>query len=275
MPSQMNDLFDQIHKLPQIAEVIRVIINQLSDPNAAMQDVAKNVEKEQVVALKILRLVNSAHFGLSRKISSIEEATSLLGANQLKTLVIASGIVSAIPNIPNFDIKQFWNNSFRSATVAKWFAEQASLSGDIAYTAGLISNLGNLLIHMGAQREANEIDQHVKSGSSRIEIERRRLGYTSLEVTAELCRRWKFADELIETIEHCGEPLLEQASSLSAAVYLGRYISLCHDQNKSYDEIAEDFPLSVANKLGLTTEFIVEKLTEVLAIESNLVSLAD
>lgn len=99
MPTSINQLFDQLHKIPQVPEVVRSIINQLNDPHADMLNIAKDVEKEQVIALKILRLVNSAHFGLSRKIGSINEAVSMLGLNQLKTLVIASGIVAATPDI--------------------------------------------------------------------------------------------------------------------------------------------------------------------------------
>jgi HD-like signal output (HDOD) protein len=129
MPKQMNQLFDNIQKLPQIPEVVRTIINQLNEPHAEMLNIAKNVEKEQVISLKILRLVNSAHFGLSRKVASIDQATVMLGMNQLKTLVIASGIVSSVPKIENFDIRKFWNNCFRTATYAKWIAEHNNLAG--------------------------------------------------------------------------------------------------------------------------------------------------
>ncbi len=277
MPTSMNNLFDHLHKVPQIPEVVRTIINQLNDPNAAMLDIAKNVEQEQVIALKILRLVNSAHFGLSRKVGSIEEATVLLGMNQLKTLVIASGIVGVVPALKNFDLKKFWSNSFRAAASAKWFAEQAKLSAEVAYTAGLINNLGNILIHMGLESEANEIDQHVKAGlHSRTEIEKNRLGFTSQAVCAELCRRWKFSDELISTVSESAEPLLaEQPSPLACAVFLGRYISDCQDQGKTEEAILDQFPTQVAQQIGLDATLIQAKLGEVLAIKSNLEGLID
>lgn len=277
MPTPMNQLFDSIHKLPQIPEVVQAIISQLNNPHAEILDIAKNVAKEQVIALKILRLVNSAHFGLSRKVSSIEEATSLLGMNQLKMLAVASGIVGAIPTIGNFDIRKFWNNCFRTAAYSKWLGENAQVSGDIAYTAGLIGNLGNIMIRMAYPSEANEIDQHAKADNhTRSEIERNRLGFTNQEVAAELCRRWKFADVLILAIQQCGEPLtFEQPSAYACVLNLAQFISNLVDRAKTEEEILANFPFDVAEKIGLSEAFIRSKLTEILAIESKLEGLAD
>lgn len=277
MPIPMNQLFNQIHKLPQVPEVVRCIINQLNNPNADMLDIAKNVEKEQVITLKILRLVNSAHFGLSRKVGSIHEAITMLGMNQLKTLVVASGIVSAVPQLENFDVKQSWRNSFRTAGYAKWFATEAGLAGaDIAYTAGLMSNLGNILIHIGSPREANEIDQHVKNGNPRLEIEKRRLGYTSQAICAELCRRWKFADELIETIEHSAEPLLaDLPNKLACTVFLAHSMSDYQDQGMDESQIIASLSGGVTDLLGLDEPLLTEKLPEVLATKSELEGLLE
>lgn len=277
MSTSMIQLFDQIHKVPQIPEVVKTLISQLNDPNAMLMDVAKNVEKEQVIALKILRLVNSAHFGLSRKIGSINDATTILGMNQLKTLVIASGLVSTMPKLENFDIKQFWNDSFRTAAYAKWFADQANEAADEVYTAGLLGSLGSMLIHIGLPSEANEIDQHFKAGKhSRIELEINRLGFTSQMVCAELCRRWKLPVELIATIEQSDHPLTaEQPSKQACCVFLARFISECLSQGKTQAEIAESFPLAEAAFIGLAQATIGEKLGEVLAIESKLDGLVE
>lgn len=276
MPNSINQLFDQLHKIPQVPEVVRSIINQLNDPHADMLNIAKDVEKEQVIALRILRLVNSAHFGLSRKIGSISEAVAMLGLNQLKTLVIASGIVGATPEIKNFDIKRSWQNSFRTAAYSKWLAEQAGVAGDIAYTAGLLANLGNVLIHIGCPSEANEIDQHVKAGASRPDIEKNRLGFTSQQVCAELCRRWRFADILIETLEQSGEPwLAEPPNKLSGAVYLAGWISGLQDRGMVHEEILSGLPANVTALLGLDPGLLADKMPAVMAQKSELDGLLD
>lgn len=271
MAVDMNPFFDKIHHLPQIPEIVRTLITQFNEPSINFNAIAKNVEKEQVISLKVLRLVNSAHFGLSRKINSIQDAIIHLGMNQLRILVIASGMVNSVPKIEGFDLKRFWRNSFRTATYAKWLAAESNGEADLAFTSGLIHGLGTVLIHLGAPLAANEIEQHVKNGKARSEIEMNRLGFTSEQVCAELCRRWKFAPDLVNTIESCASPLqAEPVNKAAAAVNIARYLAYCLDQNTSATEIEGHFPFEVSNALGLSDAFIVDKLPEILTLDSGL-----
>jgi len=275
MALAINQLFDQIYKMPQVPEVVRTLIVQMNDPNIDMDAVAKNVEKEQTIALKVLRIVNSAHYGLSRKIGSINDAVVMMGMEKLKTLVIASGMVTAVPDIPNFDVKTFWENSFKTATYAKWFAAEANLDSDMAFTAGLIGGLGKALIYLGAPEEANEIEQLVKAGDSRQEIEEKCLGFTNHDVAAELCRRWKFPEELVTTIGQSGKPLeFEEISRLACVIYISRYLTSCQSNQFSEEQILTDFPVKELKKIDLNIAIIEEKLPEILALESGLETIA-
>jgi HD-like signal output (HDOD) protein len=150
-------------------------------------------------------------------------------------------------------------------------------SRHIAYTAGLLGNLGNVLIHIVFPSEANEIDQQAKAGNTpRSEIERNCLGFTNQEACAELCRRWKFADELIEAIQQSGGPLsFEQPSAYACTLYLAQYISNKVDSEKTEEAILADFPFAVAEQTGLSKSFISENLAEILAIQSKLEGLVD
>ncbi len=277
MKLQINQLFDQIHNIPQVPEVVRMLISQLNDPNTKFDDIAKNVEKEQVISLKILRLVNSAHFGLSKKIGSIDDAIVMLGISKLKTLVIASGIVGSVPEIPNFNIKDFWADSFLTATYAKWLADEIKLdNNDMVFTAGLISGLGTILIYLGDAKVANEIEQDSKAGGNRSNHEREHLGFTSQEVCAELCRRWHFSEELIDTIAKSGEPLNNEELSLPAnAVFVARHICESRRLETSEEDKLAAFPSKEWQQLGLKEQDIATKMTEILALESGLDGLVD
>ena len=269
--SKINSLFEQLHKVPQIPEVVRILINQFYDPDSKIKDIAKNVEKEQIISLKVLRLVNSAYFNLPKKIDSIEEAVIMLGLNQLKILVIASGIVSAIPDIENFNIKQFWLDSFCTATYAKWLATKTHCDAEIAFTAGLISGLGTILIHLGQAKEAAEVELLIKEGHTRPFVEKMRLGYTNQDVTAELCRLWKFSDDLITPVAQCGEPLFASpVSKIACAVFIARYLSACKYSNMPEDDILHTLPVDIVEQLGLPDAFFKENLSKILALESGL-----
>lgn len=277
MKLQINKLFEQIHNVPQVPEVVRILISQLNDPNANFSDISKNIEKEQIISLKVLRLVNSAHFGLSKKVGSIDSAVAMLGLAKIKTLVIASGIVNAVPKIPNFDLSLFWADSFRTATYAKWLAEDANIeNSEMIFTAGLINALGTILLHLGDPKAANEILQHVKAGENRYSYEQKRLGFSSLDVCAELCKRWHFSDDLVDTITHSGSPLLaEEISSPACVVYIARYISESNLSKISEEDRLTNFPNKEWQQLGLNIDDIATKLPEIMSLESGLEGLVD
>ena len=275
MSIEMNKLFDQVYKIPQVPEVVRTLIIQLNDPDFDMDVVAKNVTKDQVISMKVLRLVNSAHFGLSRKIGSIEDAVVMLGMKQLKTLVIASGIVASVPEIEDFDIKTFWSDSFRTATYAKWIADETGADGETVFTAGLISEMGKVLIHMGEPAAAKEIEQQVAAGQQRSQAEEHLLGFTNAEVCAELCQRWKFPETLVQTVAQCNDPLkFEECLTEASIVNIARYLSECRRDNLSLEDMMETFPAKVLGKLSLDQDQLAEKLPVLLETNSGLESLA-
>jgi len=276
MSAKIKALFSQVQNIPQISEVIRALINQLNDPDICLKEVARNVEKEQLISIKVLRLVNSASFGLAKKISSIEEAVVLLGVGKLKTMVIASGIVSAVCKIDNFDINQFWRESFSTASYAKWLANESDCNVDVAFTAGLLSSLGTILIHLGLEKEAMDIEQRIKNGHARPFIEKMRLGFTSQDVSAELCKVWRFSDELIIPVAQCAEPLLaEPVSKMACIIFLARLLSFAKATEMTEEEIMCSIPVEIIDQLGLSEAFFKENITALLALESGLDGLLD
>ncbi len=277
MKLKIEQIFKQIHKVPQVPEVIRILITQLNDPDTNFDDIARNVEKEQIISLKVLKLVNSAHFGLARKVGSIDEAVILLGTSKLKTLVIASGIVSSIPDIPNFNFKEFWSDSFHTATYSKWLADEIKLdNSDITYTAGLISGLGTILLYLSDAKTATKIDKLVKTGKNRPELELKYLGFTNQEVCAELCTRWYFSEELINTIAQSNKPLSFNKISLHACVVcVARYISESIRPEMNEEDIVLNFPVKEWQQLGLDINEITTLLPTIIALESGLDGLVD
>ncbi len=271
MSSKITKLFQQVHKVPQIPEIVQTLISQLNDPTIDMKAIAQNVEKEQVIALKVLRLVNSASFGLPKKVASIDEAVVMLGMGKLRPLVIASGIVGSVSGIENFDVKQFWLASFTTASYAKWLANEAQCDAEITFTVGLISGLGSILIHLGMPKKAIEIEQHLNEGHARPFVEKMRLGFTSQEVCAELCKLWKFSDDLIIPVSQCAEPLkAEPVSKIACIIFIARYLNDCKQKDMPEEEILQSMPLDVVEQLELPESFFTEKLTEILALESGL-----
>ncbi|WP_432474030.1 HDOD domain-containing protein [Amphritea sp. HPY] len=272
---EVSELLQQSAKLPNVPDVVRELIQQLNNPNADYGSIAEKVTKDQTLSLKILRLVNSAHFGLSRKVSSIDEAVVMLGMVQLKTMVIASGIAGSVKEVEGLDLKKFWAESFRVATLAKWYAEKTEkVDPDVAFTVGLIHNIGRLLLHIAKPKLAEAIQKRIEeSNCSRSAAEMERLNFTTPQAGQALLQHWQFPADLGEAVLNHKRPLeAENPTPLSAVVNIACYINACIRKERSIEEVIARFPRDEAGFAGLPREVIDETETA-MQIDSGLDSL--
>lgn len=277
MTPELDRLFEHIDEIPRVPEIVKTLLEQVNDPEIDFQAVASNIEKEQVLAIKVLRLVNSAQFSLRRRVSSIHEALTIIGLYEIRRLVIVTGLAETIPDLPNLDLTDFWQDSYRTATYAKWIADKSQLgNGDMAFTAGLIYDLGTILIHLGEPDAASDITEAVYEGQDRLDSERQYLGFTSHEACAELCRQWQFPEELINTVEKSGEPMAFNQLSLAAcAVHIAHYVSQSTYSDEGEEVLLQTFPVEEWQKLGLDVDDILSAMTAMSELETGLEGLLD
>lgn len=274
---QIQDLLKQTDKLPNVPDVVRELIQLLNSSNVKYSDITERVAHDQTISLKVLRVVNSAYFGLSRKISSIDEATVLLGMDKLKTLVIASGFSSSVAKVDGIVLPDFWEDSFRVAELAQWFAKGSSLVGkDEAFTVGIVHNIGRLLLHLTAPETAKDIQALVANRKAgRVKAELDLLGFTSQDVGRALMDLWKFPEELGDAVQHHKRPFaVNDPKPLACVLNLACYLNACIRNERDSDSIREGFPIAVAKAAGLP-ESIVYELDDALIISDGLKQLLD
>ncbi len=276
MKSGISQLFEHIERIPRIPEIIKQLLEQINDPNQDFDDLAYNIEKEPLLSIKVLRLVNSAHYALPKKISAIKQALMVLGLTEIRNLVILSGVANAMPDVPTIDMNDFWVDSFRTASYAKWLADDAKLSdSEMIFTAGLISELGTLLIHLGNPTAASAIITAVDDGNDMLESERHYLGFTRYDICAELCRQWQLPQALISTIQAAGKPMDEDTAWLSACtLYIARYLNHSHyDDSMDSEAIMAAFPIRHWQQIGLATADIPTKMQQIFTIDTGIAGL--
>jgi HD-like signal output (HDOD) protein len=273
---EIRELLKQTDKLPNVPEVVRQLIQQLNNPAADYGEIAEKVSKDQTLSLKILRLVNSAHFGLRRKVSSIDEAVVMLGMVRLKTIVIASGIAGSVKAVEGLDLKKFWSESFQVAALSKWFAERdTDVDPDIAFTAGLIHNIGQLLLHLAQSTQAQEIQRLIEESSyNRSAAEIEILGFTSTEAGQALLDMWTFPAELgIAVLQHKEPTSFDEPSALAAVVNLACVVNSAVRNGDDVETLQANFPAAVATLAGISADTTGE-LAEAFSLESGLDGLA-
>lgn len=273
---QIAELFEQTHKLPNIPKVVQELIDTFKQEDVDMETIAGKIAMDPVLTAKVLRLANSAHYGVSKTVSTTQDASVLLGFSTLRTLVLASGITGAMQAPEGFDRKEFWRNNFAVAAIAKWFAQYTKLNAETAFTAGMLHSIGELLILLLLPSESKKIDAAVSAGGRLHQVEKSILGFDYAEVGGELAARWKFPEEIIHGIANHTTPMeAEEFNALSALIHMAVYVHNCHMEDLNEEDIHERFPVNLAEALDMDVSLILMNLKQTKDIESGMDSLLD
>jgi HD-like signal output (HDOD) protein len=262
---QVAEVFDRASgKLPMIPKVVQVLVNSFNRADVInSQEIGETVGHDQVLTARVLRLANSARFGGSRRVGSLDEALIILGFDNLRILVIASGVTGATANIPNFDLKLFWQRCFQIANTCKVVAHLAGQNPQLAFTCGLLARIGELVLHVAVPDKTPEIDRLVAQGRERMEVETELLGVDSAHVGSELAWRWSLPDNIVSAIgkQH---PQAHPADTpaLATVIRLSRQIVHQFNQGQPQSAVQASLPADTLALLGIGAEQISEAMPE-------------
>lgn len=258
---KLEAVFDKVSQLPTIPSVVQELIASFDKEDIDVNSLASKVSKDQVIAAKVLRLANTAHFGSPRQISSVEDAVIVMGFDKLRTLVIASGIAGMAIPIPAFDKAHYWRYNLNVANTTKWLAKMAKQNPEIGFTAGLLHSIGQLLIHLASPADALAIDKLVANGASRTASEMNTFGFSHSDVGAELARRWNFPEAIQQAIKFHHQPLAQaEFVPLAGLIHLAEHIISGLEQGKEVSDIMGSVPLGITDKLTLNLDRIAEEI---------------
>jgi len=250
----ISELLAQKDKLPNVPEVVKELIQVLSDDKADLDLIATKVARDPTLSVKILRMVNSSYYGLPRKVNSIDEAIVRIGFERLKILVISSGLSGSVTGeVEGLDVKRFWNESFETGEICKIIAKKTKIvEPDVAFTAGIISNIGRLLLHLTTPNRAKAVQTMVDEGANRNQAELDRFQFTSPEAGAALLEEWKLPTELCVAVLQQRAPLDHpEPSSLAAIICLAQQMMAAHKKGATATEIVDGVSFPLLNLAGV------------------------
>lgn len=194
----------------------------LEDPGSNLADVADVVSNDPALTARLLRLVNSAYFGLATKIDTVTRAISLLGTQEVHDLTLAVSVTQSFEGMSNdvMDMQSFWHKSVGCAIAARELAGMCNLlDSERLFVAGMLRDIGHLSIYQAAPHEAQEAIR--RSRAERIplhQVERALLGVDYAQVGAELMRHWQLPQSLWEPTECHPEPENSQQFELMSGI---------------------------------------------------------
>jgi HD-like signal output (HDOD) protein len=257
----MSDYWDQVTieanliSLPDIYWRLKAIIDER---DYSMQDVAQLIIFDPGLTARLLRIVNSAYFGFSAKIDTVNHAVSILGVQQVHDLVLTTSIADALGDYEceHLDIRQFWLRSVYRAIAARELASVCNLmDSDRMFVAGLLSGIGHLVMYQSVPVLAQQAQREARESSRPLHLaEREMLGFDHAQVAAILMRNWKLPPGLVGVIEHHLEFDPDADYLLDAAiVHLAALFGDAFSHNLSLDEVLADANSQAWDITGLDT----------------------
>jgi HD-like signal output (HDOD) protein/ActR/RegA family two-component response regulator len=191
--------------LPSCPRIYTELTELVADPDATAADAAAIVERDIAMTAKVLQLVNSAFFGLGRRISQMPEAVHYLGLNALRALVLHAGAFEAFaPTRPieGFNIGALQHRSHLAARVARGIAREMG-EREEAFTASMLHAVGLLVLAQSDAIEfADAIAEARATGRPLHEVEYARHGSSHAEVGAYVLGLWGLPDPIVEAVAH-------------------------------------------------------------------------
>jgi HD-like signal output (HDOD) protein len=206
LEAKIERKLESITDLPVVPTYIGKILRALDNTDIRAKKLAEYIEKDQALTIKILRAANSPWYGQKGKIATVDLAIIIMGLNTIKEIVIGMLVDKFFSKTPAylFDINSFWNYSLFCGSTSRLLARKTNYkkAGE-AFVAGLMHDIGILIIIQYFTYEFKEIKQLVESGKfDMIKAEELVLGNNHAEIGAWMAKKWNLPDQLINSVKY-------------------------------------------------------------------------
>ena len=204
--AEIREKVAQMVRIPSMPNLYLELIQQLKSADVAIEDIAKTVSQDLGMTAQILKLVNSALFGLQQPTSCVADAISYVGIETVKYLALVSGIFSQFESnkLGGISMEILWRHSMRTASAAKLIAKNEGASRHViadAFAAGLLHDLGKLVIASNYSEDYEELAQMAQARNLEwLVAEREAFGFDHAEVGGYLLGLWGLPTAVVEAV---------------------------------------------------------------------------
>ena len=262
-PELTKTLTAAVDGMPAFPKSVQRVLELTRDVNSTPKDLVEVIDKDPVLTVKILKVVNSAYYSLPKQITSVGHAVVYLGFNTIKNLALSIAAIGMLPktNEAGFDGQQYLLHSLATAAIAKQLALKVDDADPMdCFIAGLLHDFGKVVLaqYMPIEfRDALAVSQ--RQGTSLHLALRETLGVDHAVVGAMLVEKWRFAPHLVETIRYQYGPELVD-SDMIACVFGANQISKSLNFGFAGNLLVEDFPPAIHKRLGGTRDEVIAAL---------------
>ena len=264
-----SKIIQDIKDLPPMPQVVIKIQHLIANLNSDTKQLAEIIESDQAIAAEVLKMANSAFYGMSGKISSIHQASLLLGYQTLGEIVTMAGTADLLAGkMPGYgyDSHDLWRHSLSVAFSSKLIAEMTH--SDLIYeahTAGLIHDVGKIILDRHVMAKKDEIADYMSQEEKTfLDAERYFFGFDHAEIASEICRAWKIPDTIALAIGCHHQPSISNGDKLSYILHMADYVATMGGIGYDDDDILYEAEKGAMDFIGLTQEVIGDMMLKVI-----------
>ncbi|MGE3107994.1 MAG: HDOD domain-containing protein [Phycisphaerales bacterium] len=262
----VNSAIREISHIATLPEITLKIIQLVESPTSTAQDLHKVISNDPALCSRILKVVNSAFYGLPGQVGSINRAIVLLGLNAVKNIAIAASLTKLFRGgavTPNFAAKDLWEHSIAVGAASKMIADSLKLAfADEAFLAGLIHDLG---IVVELQFDRNKLVEAVTRTNvgpdgtparGLLDTEDEVFGATHQDFGSGLCIKWKFPKSFANVTGYHHRPLelADDGRTLACIVAIADRLAACVKKPFRLDLTSIEIPSEFLDHIKLTRD---------------------
>jgi HD-like signal output (HDOD) protein len=269
----LDRLLKESERIEPVPQVVHELMNLVDDPEVPVSEITNLITYEPVVTANLLKMANSAAFGLKKKVNSVHDAVVRLGLKQVVKIVLMAGVSKPMKSAQRgyaLEEGRLWKQSVSCALIANAIAEKMETSEKhVVFTAALLKDIGVIVLDRYMAKAIDRIREVIKNeGLHLIEAERMVLGIDHAELGGRIAGNWNFSQTLIQTIQQ--HHLTGKAADIPetvAMIYLAD--SLCSisgingelfcEPDTHYDRICEQLGLSEKDLNRVMSDFYSRK----------------
>lgn len=225
---QVKKLLKTDLKLPALPTIFSEINDAIKNPKCSGKDIADIVSKDPSLSATLLKIVNSAYYGLPEPVESLHYAAMALGTHQVSSLALGITVMNYFKGITNqrINMESFWKHSLACGIASKTLATQIrSVPSDRVFVGGLLHDIGWLVFLESLPQECNEIFKKAKMlGLSMYQVEPRFLGMTHARFGSLLAKGWNFPNAIATLIDHHHDNFKKTPPIEIAIVYFSNWL---------------------------------------------------
>ena len=262
-----KQILRKVSQLPAMPQTVMKARQIMSSENSSFHELAEVLKTDQAIASRVLKLSNSAYYGMRGKISSLQHASVVLGFITLKEIIMMAGSSSMLgARLPGYGLNSgdLWQHSLGAAFGAKFIAERRSpeLAED-AFVAGLIHDCGKLVLDNPVFERKEMFSGFMqKDGQSFLQAEKGILGFDHAEIAYALCKKWGVPESLNIAIRYHHVPARSRSDKMTHIVHMADALAMMSGLGTGIDGMAYELDDQTMTLLNFKEEDIPEVMEQ-------------